>query len=133
MTETAAAPTVSAPSASGPPVAVLGAGSWGTALAIQFARCARPTRLWGRDRAQLADMARQRRNERYLPSATFPEALQIEPDLAAAVAGARDLLVAVPSHAFRRSLDPGAAAARARYETGLGHRRGSSSPSGLLP
>jgi glycerol-3-phosphate dehydrogenase (NAD(P)+) len=46
-------------------------------------------------------MARQRRNERYLPSATFPEALQIEPDLAAAVAGARDLLIAVPSHAFR--------------------------------
>ena len=46
-------------------------------------------------------MARLRRNERYLPSALFPEALRIEPDLAAAVAGARDLLIAVPSHAFR--------------------------------
>lgn len=80
---------------------MLGAGSWGTALAIQFARCARPTRLWGRDRAQLADMARLRRNERYLPSATFPEALQIASDLAAAAAGAADLLIAVPSHAFR--------------------------------
>ena len=46
-------------------------------------------------------MARQRRNARYLPSATFPEAVRIEPDLAAAVAGVRDLLIAVPSHAFR--------------------------------
>ncbi|MHB8817269.1 MAG: 2-dehydropantoate 2-reductase N-terminal domain-containing protein, partial [Steroidobacteraceae bacterium] len=48
------------------PVAVLGAGSWGTALAIQFARSGRSTRLWGRDRARLAAMSRDRRNDRYL-------------------------------------------------------------------
>jgi glycerol-3-phosphate dehydrogenase (NAD(P)+) len=45
-------------------VAVLGAGSWGTALAIQFARGGRAVRLWGRDGERLAAMARARRNER---------------------------------------------------------------------
>jgi glycerol-3-phosphate dehydrogenase (NAD(P)+) len=86
------------------PVAVLGAGSWGTALAIQFARSGRPTRLWGRDRARLALMARERLNERYLALGAFPEALAVEPELALALRGARDVLVAVPSHAFRQAL-----------------------------
>ncbi len=86
------------------PVAVLGAGSWGTALAVQVARSGRPTRLWGRDRERLAVMARERRNERYLPSGTFPEALAVEADLSRALGGARDLLLAVPSHAFRATL-----------------------------
>ncbi len=95
---------MSAAAGSDPPVAVLGAGSWGTALAVQFARSGRPTRLWGRDREQLAVMARQRRNERYLPSGAFPESLVVEPDLADALRGARDLLIAVPSHAFRSTL-----------------------------
>jgi len=83
------------------PVAVLGAGSWGTALAIQFARGGRAVRLWGRDGASLAAMARARRNERYLPSAAFPDALEIQPDLHAAVSGCRDVLAVVPSPAFR--------------------------------
>ena len=96
---------MSATSGSDRPVAVLGAGSWGTALAVQFARSGRPTRLWGRDRAQMALMARTRRNERYLPSGTFPEALEVQPDLGAALAGARDLLIAVPSHALRALLE----------------------------
>jgi len=83
------------------PVAVLGAGSWGTALAIQFARSGHPTRLWGRDRDALLAMAASRRNSRYLTSAEFPASLVVEPDLAAAVTGAREALIAVPSHAFR--------------------------------
>jgi glycerol-3-phosphate dehydrogenase (NAD(P)+) len=83
------------------PVTVLGAGSWGTALAIQFARSGRATRLWGRDRARLLSMAESRHNERYLPEGEFPRSLAIEPDLQAALAGARDVLVVVPSHAFR--------------------------------
>jgi len=86
------------------PVAVLGAGSWGTALAIQFARSGRPVRLWGRDRARLAEMAVSRRNERYLPSAGFPESLQVEPDLSAALAGVHGTLVVVPSQALRSLL-----------------------------
>lgn len=95
---------MSAAAGNDPPVAVLGAGSWGTALAIQFARSGRPTRLWGRDREQLAVMARERRNRRYLPSGAFPGSLVVEPDLADALRGARDLLIAVPSHAFRSML-----------------------------
>ncbi|HEV2227865.1 MAG TPA: NAD(P)H-dependent glycerol-3-phosphate dehydrogenase [Steroidobacteraceae bacterium] len=83
------------------PVAVLGAGSWGTALAIQFARGGRTVRLWGRDGARLAAMGRARRNERYLPSAPFPDTLEVEPRLPAALGGARDVLVVVPSPAFR--------------------------------
>jgi glycerol-3-phosphate dehydrogenase (NAD(P)+) len=82
------------------PVTVLGAGSWGTALAIQFARSGRPTRFWGRDRERLAAMATSRRNERYL-STEFPASLVVEPDLGAALAGASKALIAVPSHAFR--------------------------------
>lgn len=86
------------------PIAVLGAGSWGTALAIQFARTGRATRLWGRDTAQLQLLARDRVNARYLPDCPFPPALQIEPVLESATAGARDVLVVVPSHAFRPML-----------------------------
>src|SRR5882757_3557811 len=86
------------------PVAVLGAGSWGTALAIQFARSGHPTSFWGRDRNALLAMETSRRNERYLSTAEFPPSLVVEPDLAAALAGARDALIAVPSHAFRGML-----------------------------
>jgi glycerol-3-phosphate dehydrogenase (NAD(P)+) len=85
-------------------IAVLGAGSWGTALAIQFARGGRAVRLWGRDRERLAAMARSRCNQRYLPSATFPDALAVEADLPVALGGARDVLIVVPSPAFRTML-----------------------------
>lgn len=86
------------------PIAVLGAGSWGTALAIQLARAGRPVFLWGRDTAALAACAAARCNQRYLPEASFPPSLQVEPSLARAVGAARDLLVVVPSHAFRSLL-----------------------------
>jgi glycerol-3-phosphate dehydrogenase (NAD(P)+) len=86
------------------PIAVLGAGSWGTALAIQVARSGRATRLWGRDGAQLRAMSAERRNARYLPAASFPESLTVSADLPAALHGALDVLVVVPSHAFRALL-----------------------------
>ncbi|MGA2398394.1 MAG: NAD(P)H-dependent glycerol-3-phosphate dehydrogenase [Steroidobacteraceae bacterium] len=86
------------------PMAVIGAGSWGTALAIQCARAGQPTRLWGRDAAHVESMRRVRRNARYLPDAEFPPSLAPVADLAEALAGARDVLVAVPSHAFRAML-----------------------------
>jgi glycerol-3-phosphate dehydrogenase (NAD(P)+) len=87
------------------PMAVIGAGSWGTALAIQLARAGHPTLLWGRDLAQLDAMRRSRCNERYLSDAAFPEALEIALELRAALSGARDALIAVPSHAFRATLE----------------------------
>src|SRR5580700_6138414 len=97
-------PPVRRPTEQATPVTVLGSGSWGTALAIQFARSGRATRLWGRDRERLLAMGRSRRNERYLSAGEFPSSLAVEPDLRAALAGARDVLVAVPSHAFRAVL-----------------------------
>ena len=86
------------------PVAVLGAGSWGTALAVQFARGGRHVRLWGRDGAQLAILSAARCNERYLPGVAFPESLEVRAELPAAVAGARDVLVVVPSQGLRALL-----------------------------
>lgn len=86
------------------PVAVLGAGSWGTALAIQFARAGRSTLLWGRDTAHLMQLANDRCNQRYLPDAPFPAALRIETSLNDAVSAAQDILIAVPSHALRALL-----------------------------
>jgi glycerol-3-phosphate dehydrogenase (NAD(P)+) len=89
----------------GPPIAVIGAGSWGTALAIQFARSGRETRLWGRDDAHRAAMASARVNEKYLPGAAFPDQLRIADDLKAAVTDLEDVLIAVPSHALRETLE----------------------------
>jgi len=86
------------------PMAVIGAGSWGTALAIQLARAGHATRLWGRDRGQLQAMRVARRNSRYLPLAEFPDSLEVVADLTEALRGVRDALVAVPSHAFRAVL-----------------------------
>ena len=86
------------------PIAVLGSGSWGSALAIQFARAGKPTRLWGRDAAQLADMRAARCNRRYLPDADFPALLQVADTLDSALAGVSDVLVAVPSSGFRSLL-----------------------------
>ena len=96
--------------ATGPdPVAVLGAGSWGTALAIQLARAGRRTVLWGRDRGQVEALSRDRRNRRYLAGAAFPADLSVTTALPAALDGVEDVLVAVPSHAFREVLEAVAA------------------------
>jgi len=87
-----------------PTTAVLGSGSWGTALAVHLARTGHPTRLWGIETDELDAMARDRVNLRYLPGVDLPDGLTIEHDLARAVAGADLLLVVVPSHAFREVL-----------------------------
>ena len=87
------------------PMTVIGAGSWGTALAILLAREGHATQLWGRDGAQLDAMRHARRNMRYLPEAAFPEELQIAVDLPKALEVSRDALIAVPSHAFRATLE----------------------------
>ena len=81
-------------------VAVLGAGSWGTALAVSLARNGHTTLLWGRDAAELAAIARRGSNEKYLPGQRLPDVLAVEPVLARAVDAADACLVAVPSHAF---------------------------------
>jgi glycerol-3-phosphate dehydrogenase (NAD(P)+) len=85
-------------------VAVLGAGSWGTALAIQFARAGHPTRLWSRSAADADSMGAERQNRRYLPDAKFPDAITIPRTLAEAVQGAAAIIIAVPSHSLRSLL-----------------------------
>lgn len=86
------------------PVAVLGAGSWGTALAILIARNGYPVWLWGRDSARMAHMQHERRNPRYLPDTVFPESLQLTDSLEQVGRDARQILAVVPSHAFRATL-----------------------------
>jgi glycerol-3-phosphate dehydrogenase (NAD(P)+) len=82
-------------------IAVLGSGSWGTALAIQLARANGVTALWGRDTARLREIVGVRVNRHYLPSVSLPAELVVEPDLARVASTYRDLLICVPSHAFR--------------------------------
>ncbi|HET9034472.1 MAG TPA: NAD(P)H-dependent glycerol-3-phosphate dehydrogenase [Dokdonella sp.] len=87
------------------PVAVLGAGSWGTALAMLLARNGVPTTLWGRSPQAVVDMATARANTRYLPEIAFPDALGISAVLETCVRDAGIILISVPSHAFRDLLD----------------------------
>ncbi|HEX2239389.1 MAG TPA: NAD(P)H-dependent glycerol-3-phosphate dehydrogenase [Gammaproteobacteria bacterium] len=82
-------------------IAVLGAGAWGTALAMQLARNGRRALLWGRRRKWLEDMVLRRRNDHYLPAVTFPERLEPQWDLNAVLAQTSMLVLAVPSQAFR--------------------------------
>ena len=90
------------------PVAVLGAGSWGTALAVLLARKGVPTTLWGRTPQSVVEMASARRNARYLPDLAFPDALQLSGALEPTVRDAGTILIAVPSHAFAALLDDAA-------------------------
>ena len=86
------------------PIAVLGAGVWGTALAVVLARHGHHVLLWGSDEARLARLAHERSNATSLPGVAFPEGLAIETDLATACQQATGLLLAVPSGGFRAVL-----------------------------
>src|SRR5689334_17953237 len=81
--------------------AVLGAGSWGTALAVHLGGVGREVALWGRDAALVADLVGRRANPTYLPDVVFPALVTPTADLARAVSGARYVIVAVPSHGLR--------------------------------
>jgi glycerol-3-phosphate dehydrogenase (NAD(P)+) len=82
---------------------VIGAGSWGTALAMQLARNG-TTYLWGRNPQHLEDMQRSRSNEAYLPGVQFPEDLILEKDLKKAIESCDAVLVVSPSDAFAEIL-----------------------------
>jgi glycerol-3-phosphate dehydrogenase (NAD(P)+) len=86
-------------------LAVFGAGSWGTALAMQSARIGHRVLLWARDeeRARAIDAARC--NENYLPNLRLPDGVFVTASLEEAVASARELLLVVPSHAFAALVD----------------------------
>lgn len=85
--------------------AVLGAGSWGTALALALGRKEVPVSLWGRDREELSRLAERRENVRYLPGHQLPTCVEIHAEIEAALHG-RDLIVlAVPSSAVREVVE----------------------------
>src|SRR5687768_706166 len=81
-------------------VAVLGAGSWGTALAIVLAGRGFGVVLWGRDPARVAALASEHENRRYLPGVPLPESITASDDLAESVAGREAVVFAVPAAAL---------------------------------
>lgn len=82
-------------------IAILGAGSWGSALAVHLARVGHTVRLWARDPQLAAAMAARRVNPVYLPNIVIPDAVEPTALLAAALDGVRCVVVAVPSHGLR--------------------------------
>ena len=83
---------------------VIGAGSYGTALAITLARNGHHVVLWGHDPKHIATLQHDRCNAAFLPDVPFPDTLHLESDLATALAASRDILVVVPSHVFGQVL-----------------------------
>jgi len=83
-----------------PKIAVLGAGSWGTALALQLDRSGSHCLLWDRDTENLEKIRLTRLNQRYLPGIHIPESIVVETDQLSAVEAADHVLVATPSHGF---------------------------------
>ena len=104
-------------SAQQPAIAVLGAGSWGTALAMLLRRNGALVRLWSHLPDQVSRLQKDEENKEFLPGIPFPEGLQVTGDLSAALQGVDEILVVVPSHAFRQVL--GAVATLAKTSTPL--------------
>ncbi|MBR0646045.1 NAD(P)H-dependent glycerol-3-phosphate dehydrogenase [Plastoroseomonas hellenica] len=85
-------------------IAVIGAGAWGTALAVQAVRAGTEAALWARDPARAAAIAAAQENARYLPGIPLPAALQVTADAEAALAGAALALLVVPVQGMRATL-----------------------------
>jgi glycerol-3-phosphate dehydrogenase (NAD(P)+) len=86
------------------PIAILGGGAWGTALAVHLARNNQLVYLWEFERKQVAAMQKARCNQKHLPGVDFPETLQVFNDLAQAVDNVADILLVVPSFVFQQTL-----------------------------
>lgn len=85
-------------------IAVLGAGSWGTAQAILLSGKTRQLALWGRAEDGLESIMKERENKKFLPGVILPDNIEVVNELAAAVAGAELIVLAVPSQALRSVL-----------------------------
>jgi glycerol-3-phosphate dehydrogenase (NAD(P)+) len=82
-------------------LAVLGAGSWGTTLAVHLAGAGHDVSLWGRNAAELAEVGERRENRKFLPGITLPPGVKVRPQLKAALEGAEAVWFVVPSQAMR--------------------------------
>src|SRR4051794_8223439 len=82
-------------------IAILGAGSWGTALAVHLHRTGHDARLWARDETLVEAIRSHRINPRYLSDITVPDGVLVSSDGASVLDGARTVVVAVPSHVVR--------------------------------
>jgi len=89
-----------------PPVAVLGAGTWGTALALHLGRLGRSVRLWGRDATLVKAIRESGENARYLPGVAVPSAIRVTADFAEALDRVDIAIVAVPSSFVARVVEP---------------------------
>src|SRR5947208_5769029 len=89
-------------------IAVLGAGSWGTALAILLADGGHEVTLWGRDARAVEELAARRENVRYLPGRRLPDAVEVSADIDLTVAGRSLLVLALPSASVRAMADAAA-------------------------
>jgi len=94
-------------------IAVLGAGGWGTALAVHLVRTGHDAWLWGRDASLIADLRARRANAVYLPDITFPPRLKVTSDLEEALDQVNVIVAAVPSHGMRDVLRRAAPLVRA--------------------
>jgi glycerol-3-phosphate dehydrogenase (NAD(P)+) len=86
-------------------IAVLGAGAWGTALALVLARNGHTVRLWGHDPNQIQTLAKDHANQRYLPGVIFPDTLHPESNIKNVLEDVDGVLIVVPSHAFREVVE----------------------------
>lgn len=86
------------------PITILGAGSWGTAIALYLARRGQTVRMWSVDPTEIEAMQRDGANNRFMPGFTLPETLKPMKDLAEAVKDVDDIIVVVPSVGFRHTL-----------------------------
>jgi glycerol-3-phosphate dehydrogenase (NAD(P)+) len=85
-------------------IAILGAGSWGTALALQAAKNGHRVMLWGHERTHIDALANARSNQQFLPGFELPASIELTNDLSEAIAFGKLQMLAVPSHAFKATL-----------------------------
>src|SRR5579863_8252723 len=86
------------------PIAIIGAGGWGTALAITMARDERDVRLWAYEPYLVETLIATRENPIYLPGVRVPESVRVSNSMASTLQDAHIVIIAVPSHVFRQVL-----------------------------
>lgn len=86
------------------PISIIGAGAWGSALAIHLARMHQEVRLWAYEKQQVYEINTNKTNERYLPGIVFPSNITCTDDYQEVLSGTEDILIVVPSVGFNTTL-----------------------------